>query len=72
MVRPAFGDTPQRDSRIVPTAALQRGPELATTWKVIIRNQFEAAIDMLENAIRAGPNQLRSELSRRPEGFLFC
>jgi len=38
-----------------------------TTWKAIIWNQFGAALDMLENAIRACPNQVWGDLSKKPE-----
>lgn len=38
-----------------------------TTWKAIIYNQFGAAIDMLENAIRACPDKVWGDFSKRPE-----
>ena len=38
-----------------------------TIWRVIIWQQFGAAIDMLENALRACPEGLWSDRSRRPE-----
>jgi len=38
-----------------------------TTWRTIIWQQFGAAIDMLENALLACPNELWSDRSRRPE-----
>ena len=38
-----------------------------TTWKAMIWQQFGAAIDMLENAIRACPEGLWSDRSQRPE-----
>jgi hypothetical protein len=37
-----------------------------TFWKTIIWQQFGAAIDMLENAMRACPDQLWSDPSTRP------
>lgn len=37
------------------------------TWRVIIWQQFGAAIDMLENAIRACPDALWNDRSRQPE-----
>jgi len=36
-------------------------------WKSIIRRQFGAAIDMLENAMRACPDELWSDPSKRPQ-----
>lgn len=38
-----------------------------TSWKTIIWNQFGAAIDMLENAIRACPDQVWGDSSKKPE-----
>jgi hypothetical protein len=38
-----------------------------TIWKTIIWRQFGAAIDMLENAMRACPDELWSDPSKRPE-----
>ena len=38
-----------------------------TFWKAIIWQQFGAAIDMLENALRACPAELWSDRSQRPE-----
>jgi hypothetical protein len=38
-----------------------------TTWKNIIWNQFGAAIDMLENAIRACPDEVWGDFSKKPE-----
>lgn len=38
-----------------------------TTWKSILWPQFGAAIDMLENALVACPDELWSDRSRRPE-----
>ena len=38
-----------------------------TTWKTIIWNQFGAAIDMLENAIRACPDEVWEDFSKKPE-----
>jgi uncharacterized damage-inducible protein DinB len=40
---------------------------LDTTWKAILWDQFGAAIDTLENALVAAPDQLWSDRSRRPE-----
>ena len=37
------------------------------TWKTIIWQQFGAAMDMLESAMRACPDHLWSDPSRRPE-----
>jgi len=37
------------------------------TWKTIIWQQFGAAIDMLENAMRACPEELWYDHSRQPE-----
>ncbi len=39
----------------------------ATTWRAILWSQFGAAIDMLENALLACPNELWSDRSQRPE-----
>lgn len=36
-------------------------------WKTVIWRQFGAAIDMLENAMRACPERLWGDRSRRPE-----
>jgi len=36
-------------------------------WKGIVWDQFGAAIDMLENAVRACPDNLWSDRSRQPE-----
>jgi hypothetical protein len=36
-------------------------------WKAMIGGQFGASLDMLENALRACPDQLWSDRSRRPE-----
>src|SRR6476620_8685000 len=41
--------------------------DLDTRWKAILWQQFGAAIDMLENAMRACPDELWSDRSRRPE-----
>ena len=42
-------------------------------WKSTTRGQFGAAIDMLENAIRACPDELWSDRSQRPEPwYLAC
>src|SRR3972149_618477 len=38
-----------------------------TTWKAIIWNQFGAAIDMMENAIRACPDEVWGDFSKKPE-----
>ncbi len=38
-----------------------------TTWKAIIWNQFGAAIDMLENAIHACPDEIWGDFSKKPE-----
>ena len=38
-----------------------------TTWRAIIWSQFGAAIDMLENALRACPDELWSDRSQRLE-----
>lgn len=38
-----------------------------TTWRAVIWQQFGAAIDMLENALRACPNELWSDRSQRLE-----
>ena len=37
------------------------------TWRTIIWQQFGAAIDMLENAMLACPDELWNDRSRRPE-----
>ena len=36
-------------------------------WRTILRQQFGAAIDMMENAIRACPDDLWSDPTRKPE-----
>ncbi len=41
--------------------------DMGTTWKTIVWQQFGGAIDMLENALRACPERLWSDRSRRPE-----
>jgi hypothetical protein len=38
-----------------------------TAWKPILWQQFGAAVDMLENALLACPDELSSDRSRRPE-----
>ena len=38
-----------------------------TTWKAIIWNQFGAAMDMMENAIRACPDDVWGDFSKKPE-----
>ena len=40
---------------------------METPWKAIVWSQFGAAIDMLENALVACPDELWSDRSRRPE-----
>jgi DinB superfamily len=42
------------------------------TWKTIIWQQFGAAIDMLENALRACPEEVWSDRSQRPEFWYVC
>lgn len=42
-----------------------------TTWKTIIWQQFGAAIDMLENALAACPDEVWSR-RRRPEFWYVC
>jgi len=44
-----------------------RGCHLEKIWKAVVWRQFGAAIDMLENALRACPEDLWSDRSRRPE-----
>ena len=41
--------------------------EVDTTWRAIIWSQFGAAIDMLENALLACPDELWSDRSQRLE-----
>lgn len=41
--------------------------DVNAAWKVILWQQFGAAIDMLENAIRACPDEVWNDRSRRPE-----
>jgi hypothetical protein len=38
-----------------------------TFWNQILWQQFGAAIDMLDNAIRACPKEVWSDRQRRPE-----
>jgi hypothetical protein len=38
-----------------------------TLWRTILWQQFGAAIDMLENALVACPDELWSDRSRRPD-----
>ncbi|HEY6552849.1 MAG TPA: hypothetical protein VI669_05815 [Vicinamibacteria bacterium] len=38
-----------------------------TPWKDLLRRQLGAAIDMLENAVLACPDELWSDRSRQPE-----
>ncbi len=38
-----------------------------TSWKAIVWNQFGAAIDMLDNAIRACPEHVWGDFSKKPE-----
>ena|SRR5258705_8607961 len=40
---------------------------MIATWKPILWQQFGAAIDMLENALLACPEDLWNDRSRRPE-----
>ena len=40
---------------------------MESIWKTIIWSQFGAAIDMLENAMRACPDELWSDSSKSPE-----
>src|SRR5713226_5098370 len=40
---------------------------MGTTFRTILWHQFGAAIDMLENAMLACPDELWSDRSRRPE-----
>jgi len=40
---------------------------MIATWKPILWQQFGAAIDMLENALLACPEELWNDRSRRPE-----
>lgn len=40
---------------------------LDTLWKTVVWQQFGAAIDMLENAMAACPDELWSDSSQRPE-----
>lgn len=40
---------------------------METTWKTLLWQQFGAAIDMLENAIVACPDELWNDRSQRPE-----
>jgi hypothetical protein len=44
---------------------------LDATWKTSVWRQFGAAIDMLENAIRACPDDLWGDRSRKPEYWYF-
>jgi DinB superfamily len=41
--------------------------EVDTFWKTILWQQFGAAIDMLENTVRACPNEIWSDPSKRPQ-----
>ena len=41
-------------------------------WKTIIWQQFGAAIDMLENALVACPEEVWSDRTRRPEFWYVC
>jgi hypothetical protein len=41
--------------------------EVDTFWKTILWQQFGAAIDMLENAARACPDEIWSDPSKRPQ-----
>lgn len=40
---------------------------VSTDWREIVASQYGAAIDMLENAIQACPEELWGDRSRRPE-----
>ena len=42
-------------------------PDVDSTWKSALRRQFGAAIDMLENAIVACPDEVWGDRSRTPE-----
>jgi hypothetical protein len=47
--------------------ALAGSYEMGTTWRSIIWQQYGAAIDMLENALIACPDEVWGDRSRRPE-----
>ena len=40
---------------------------MSTAWNQILRGQFGAALDMLENAMLACPDELWSDPSKKPE-----
>ena len=40
---------------------------MSTFWKVVIQHQFEASLDMLENALIACPDELWGDRSQQPE-----
>src|ERR1700722_19441412 len=42
-------------------------PEVDPFWKAVVWHQFGAAIEMLENAIRACPDAVWSDPSKKPE-----
>ena len=42
-------------------------PEIDTSWKEMLWQQFGASIDMLENAVDACPDQLWGDQSRHPQ-----
>jgi hypothetical protein len=48
-------------------AGLAGSSEMETAWRTIIWQQFGAAIDMLENAMAACPEQVWNDRSRVPE-----
>jgi hypothetical protein len=43
-----------------------------TLWKSTVRGQFGAALDMLENAIRACPDELWNDRSQRPQPWYLA
>src|SRR5438445_13680729 len=58
-----LGDCGGKSIRPCPDGAMS----LDTKWKAILWQQFGAAIDMLENALVACPDELWSDRSRHPE-----
>src|SRR5919201_4790629 len=46
---------------------MQPAVHVETTWRAALWQQFGAAIDMLENAMLACPDELWSDRSQRPE-----
>lgn len=48
-------------------AKLHRSSDMDILWKETVWRQFGAAIDMLENAMKACPGELWSDRSREPE-----